>query len=77
MKARIIFESASLEPDELKVAFEAFDSVWQEIAGRYVTPEAVERARTRLATLILSLMSVSRDASDIQAIAVKEMTKPE
>jgi hypothetical protein len=76
MKARIIFESASLEPEDLKLAFQAFDGAWQEIAGRYTTPETIERARTRLATLILSLMTVSRDASDMQAIAVQEMTKP-
>ena len=77
MKARIIFENASLEPEDLKLAFQAFDGAWQEIAGRYTTPETIERARTRLATLILSLMTVSRDASDMQAIAVQEMTKSE
>jgi hypothetical protein len=75
MKARILLESASLGPDELKVAFEAFDGAWQEIAGRYAAPEAIEHARTRLATLILSLMSDTKDANEMQAIAVQQMTR--
>jgi hypothetical protein len=75
MKARILLESASLGPDELKVAFQAFDGAWKEIAGRYASPGAVEGARMQLATLILSLMSDTKDASEMQAIAVQEMSK--
>ena len=74
MKARVLFESASLGPDDLKVVFQAFDGAWQEIAGRYANPEAIEGARMRLATLILSLVSDTKDASDMQAIAVQEMS---
>jgi hypothetical protein len=77
MKARYLIESASLEPEELKFAYQAFDGAWSQIAGRYTRPEAVEAARTQLATLILSLVSDTKDAIEMQAIAVQEMTKKE
>ena len=75
MKARYLIESASLGPDELKIAFQAFDGAWSQIAGRYTRPESVEAARTHLATLILSLVPDTKNASEMQAIAVQEMTK--
>ena len=74
MKARVLIESASLGPDDLKIAFEAFDGAWAQIAGRY-TPDTIEGARMRLATLILSLMPDTKDVSEMQAIAVQEMTE--
>jgi hypothetical protein len=37
------------QSDELKIAFQAFDSAWSRITARYTRPEAVEAARTRLA----------------------------
>jgi hypothetical protein len=75
MKARILIESASLGPDDLATAFKAFDGAWAEIAARYRSTDAIETARMRLATLILSLASETKDASEMQAIAVQEMTK--
>jgi len=72
MKARVLIESASLGPDDLKIAFAAFDGAWTQIAGRY-TPDTLEGARMRLATLILSLMPDTKDVSEMQAIAVQEM----
>jgi hypothetical protein len=75
MKAHYLIESASLGPDDLKIAFQAFDSAWSQIAGRYTRPEAVEAARTQLATLILSLVPDTKDVVEMQAIAVQEMTK--
>jgi hypothetical protein len=74
MKARALIEKASLEPDDLKIAFQAFDGAWMQIAARY-TPDAIEGARMHLATLIVSLMHHTRDVSEMQAIAVQEMTK--
>ena len=74
MKARVLLESASLGPDELKVAFQAFDGAWNEIATRYVARSAIEDARIRLATIILSLVPDTKDAVEMQAIAVQEMT---
>jgi hypothetical protein len=73
MKARTLIESASLGPDDLNTAFQAFDGAWALIAARYSNPDAIEAARTRLATLILSLAPDTKDANEMQAIAVQEM----
>jgi hypothetical protein len=75
MKARVLIESASLGPDHLKTVYQAFDGAWTQIAARYTNPHAVEAARMQLATLILSLVADTKDASEMQAIAVQEMTK--
>ena len=75
MKARVLIENASLGPDDLKTACHAFDGAWAEIAARYSDPQAVETARTSLATLILSLVPDTKDASEMQAIAVQEITR--
>jgi hypothetical protein len=75
MKARVLIESASLGPDDLNAAFQAFDGAWAEISARYKGPDAIEAARTRLATLILSLVEDTKDSNEMQAIAVQEMTK--
>jgi hypothetical protein len=74
MKARIIIDNAPLGPDELRLAREAFDGGWETIAARYDV-SSVERARERLAKLILSLLSDTQDPAEIKAIAVQEMTK--
>jgi hypothetical protein len=74
MKARVLIESASLGPAELKTARQAFDDAWAKIADRYKSPQAIEAARMQLATLILSLVADTKDASEMQAIAVQEMT---
>jgi hypothetical protein len=74
MKARIIIDSAPVGPDELRIAREAFDGAWEAIAARY-DAGSVERARERLAQLILSLLSDTQDPAEIQAIAVQEMMK--
>ena len=74
MKARIIIDTAPLGPDELRIAREAFDGAWETIAARY-DASSTERARERLAKLILSLLSDTQDPAEIQAIAVQEMTK--
>jgi hypothetical protein len=75
MKARILVEDAALGPRDLKIASQAFDRAWAEIASRYATrPDAVEGARMRLARLILSLVEDTKDPAEMQAIAVQEMT---
>ena len=73
MKARIIIDSAPLGPDEIRIAREAFDSAWETIAARY-DASSVERARERLARLILSLLGDTQDPAEIKAIALQEMT---
>jgi hypothetical protein len=52
MKVRYFIERASLGPDELKIAFQAFASSWSQIAAHYTKPETVASARTQLATHI-------------------------
>ena len=74
MRARVLIESASLGPDDLKIAFQAFDGAWMQIAGRY-SSDATEAARMRLATLILSLIPDTNDVNEMEAIAVQEMTE--
>ena len=57
MKARKLVESASLGPQALNVAFQAFDDAWTEIAGNYGSdPLAIEAARLKLANAILSVI---------------------
>jgi hypothetical protein len=74
MKARIILDNAPLGPDELRIAREAFDAAWETIAARY-DASSTERARERLAKLVLSLLSDTQDPAEVKAIAVQEMTK--
>jgi hypothetical protein len=45
MKARVLIESASLGPDDLKTACQAFDNAWAKIAARYKSAHATEAAR--------------------------------
>jgi len=74
MKARIMLDNAPFGPDDLEVARQAFDSSWEQIAARY-DDSAVEVARERLATIVLSLVPDTKDPAEIIAIAVQEMTK--
>jgi hypothetical protein len=56
MKARQLIGSASFQPDELKVIFEAFDDAWDEIAADVSSrASAVEAARLSLAQIVLNL----------------------
>jgi hypothetical protein len=73
MKARIMLDTAALNPDELRVARQAFDAAWEKLQARYAT--GAEAARERLANIVLSLIADTKDAAEIEAIAVQEMTK--
>ena len=73
MKARILIDGAPFGPDDLKRAREAFDGAWTIIAPRYPSHD-VDRARALLAQIVLSLVPATKDAAEIQAIAVQEMT---
>jgi len=75
MKARILIESAALGPDDLKIAFQAFDGAWEKIANRYKGDSATEAARVRLATVVLSLMPDTKDPAELTAISIQELTK--
>jgi hypothetical protein len=56
VKARTLFVSVSLGPDEIKTLTRVFDEAWVLVAPSVsARPEAIEAARGRLANLILGL----------------------
>jgi hypothetical protein len=73
MKARIMLDTAALDPDDLRVARQAFDAAWEKLQSRYTA--GAEAARERLANIVLSLIAETKDAAEIESIAVQEMTK--
>ena len=75
MKARQLVESASLGPETLKVAYQAFDEAWAAIAGNYGNdPLAIEAARLKLANAILSLIEeTTRDPVALKNAALEKI----
>ena len=56
MRARQLIQSAGYGPDQLRIIFKAFDNVWDQVAGGLGSdPNAIETARTRLASIVLTL----------------------
>jgi hypothetical protein len=56
VKAREIIQGASFDAEKLKILFAAFDSVWAEVAGGVgADPQAIDAARGRLASIVLTL----------------------
>ena len=53
MIGRTMLDSESLGPDALKIAQEAFEGAWAQIAARY-DAGSVEAARERLAKIVSS-----------------------
>jgi len=55
MKARELIDDATYDADQIKIIGKAFDDAWAQIApdvGQY--PQAIEAARLKLATVVLS-----------------------
>jgi hypothetical protein len=51
-----IFRDASLPPQDLKILSDLFDEVWASVAADFgISPDEVETAQIRLATIILDL----------------------
>jgi hypothetical protein len=75
MKARQLVESASLGPEALKVAYQAFDDAWASIAANYGTDAlAIEAARLKLANAILSLIDeTTRDPVALKNAALEKI----
>jgi orotidine-5'-phosphate decarboxylase len=70
--------AGSLTPEQVALARKAFDGVWAVIAHLYVGKEAVALGRTRLATMVLAVISEGRtDAADIQQASLTLMEKVE
>jgi hypothetical protein len=75
-KARAIIDAASLGPDALKAAGQAFDEAWAEIAGQFRDAAAIEAARLTLANAILSLATdTSRDVEVLKKAALQVMAQ--
>jgi hypothetical protein len=71
---RSLIDTASYDPDTLKMLSQAFDEVWREIAGKYHAEAMIEDRRNRLATIILGLADGGeRDLSRMKTRASKLM----
>jgi hypothetical protein len=78
MKARLLIQSASYGPDEVKALGQAFDDAWARIAPSVSTrAEAVEAARLKLAGVILGLAKRGNfDPQHLADEAIKSMHAP-
>lgn len=73
-----ILIARSLTPDQVALARKAFDAAWGEIAQRYVGKEGKELGRTRLATMVLAVISEgTKDAAEIQRASLALMAQVE
>jgi hypothetical protein len=68
MRANHFIEGASYGPETLRIIYQAFDEAWNSIAGNFGNdPAAIEKARLKLATIILSFPHDKiRDAEQIK-----------
>jgi hypothetical protein len=73
MKARELVAGASLGPEALKVAYDAFDQAWDAIAANFGSDkDAIEAGRLKLANAILAVMREdSRDAVQVKNAALQ------
>jgi hypothetical protein len=73
MKARQLVAGASLGPEALKVAYEAFDQAWDAIAANFGSDkDGIEAGRLKLANAILAVMREdSRDPVQIKNAALQ------
>ena len=79
MKARTLIQEASYSPEQLKVLGKAFDDAWTQIAPTISKrPEAVESARLKLASAILSAAKglPARSGEEIKEEAMRIMDVP-
>jgi hypothetical protein len=75
METRELFREATYGPDALKLMCRAFDEAWESIAGNFGDdPKAIEIARTRLASAILSLpQDEIKDVEQIKSPALQAL----
>jgi hypothetical protein len=74
--ARSLIDTASHDPDTLKMLSQAFDEVWREIAANYHAEAMIEDRRNRLATIILGLADGGeRDLLRMKTCASKLMAQ--
>ena len=75
MKARQLIARATYDPNQLKTIGKAFDDAWQQIAPTVSNrADAIEAARLKLASIVLSLARAnSKDAQRLTKDAVQAM----
>jgi hypothetical protein len=73
MEARQLVAAASLGPEVLKVAYEAFDQAWTDIAAHFGNDNAtVEAARLKLANAVLAVVGEdNRDPVQVKNAALQ------
>ena len=70
--ARKLIAGASYGGDTLRMIGRAFDDAWTEVAQNYDSPRAIEAARLKLATIVLSLAGEGeRDPAKLKDRAVR------
>jgi hypothetical protein len=73
---RSLIDTASYDPDTLKMLGQAFDDVWREMAGNYHAQAMIEDRRNRLATIILGLADGGeRDLARMKTCATKILAR--
>ena len=72
-----VFEGVTFGPGALFAVRQAFDEVWESIAGNFSNdPNTVQAARTKLAKALLSIASDdSRDVEALKRAALKIMSE--
>jgi hypothetical protein len=70
----LINEARGYGPSTLALLGQAFDEVWEEIAGKYASAQVIEESRIRLALIILELANIGeRDLDEIKDDALAIM----
>ena len=72
--AERLIETASLDPDTLKMVRDAFSGVWAAISANYGAASTMETARLRLANTVLDIAKRGgRDLALMKAAALQGM----
>ena len=77
MDARQLIREAAFDPEQLETVTAAFDGAWRAIETRFDNDGEREKARLRLARIILALASEGVTAPQVlRASAVEAMSEP-
>ena len=72
VKARIILAGGAFDPSTLRIVWDAFDIAWGQIApGISTNPQAIQAARTKLATVMLE---VATGLEEFDAAGLAQLT---
>jgi hypothetical protein len=66
------------DPDTLKTMRQAFDDIWQEIAGNYGSGRMIEERRARLARIVVGPVDQDiRELARLKDMALRQMLRSE